>query len=158
MSRDITNHADIIDIRDLIERFEEMDEERHALEEEIRAAQEEVNEQEDEDCELARKLKLCKDNLEEWDADEGDEFLSTQTLLGDLESRGGDHQWRGDWYPVSLIRESHFTEAMRELVSDIGDLPKNIPSYIEIDWEKTAGNLQRDYSSVEYGNVTYYYR
>lgn len=37
-------------------------------------------------------------------------------------------------------------------------MPKGFSSYLEIDWEATARNLQADYSSVEYDNMTYWYR
>lgn len=64
----------------------------------------------------------------------------------------------GDWYPVGFIRDSYFTEAMKELVEDIGDLPKNAPAYLVIDWEATADNLRVDYSSVEIDGAIYWYR
>lgn len=59
---------------------------------------------------------------------------------------------------AQLIRESYFTEAMRELVSDIGDLPKDVPGYLVIDWEATAENLKVDYTAVDFDGVTYYVR
>ena len=43
-------------------------------------------------------------------------------------------------------------------MSDIGDLPKNIPRYIEIDWDKTADNLKQDYTSVTFDGADYYVR
>jgi hypothetical protein len=98
---------------------------------------------------------------ETWNAcysDEAEELATLEGLLSELAGYGGDEQWEGDWYPVTLIRDSYFTEAMRELVSDIGDLPKDIPSYLAIDWEATADNLRADYSSVEFDGVTYWYR
>jgi hypothetical protein len=44
------------------------------------------------------------------------------------------------------------------MLEDCGDIPKGIPSYIEIDWEATASNIRVDYSSVEIDDVTYWYR
>lgn len=78
--------------------------------------------------------------------------------MDELCGSGGDHQWKGDWYPVTLIRDTYFVDAMQELVQDIGDLPRDIPGYLAIDWEETADNLRADYSSVEYDGVTYWYR
>lgn len=57
-----------------------------------------------------------------------------------------------------LIAEDYFVTAMQELVTDIGDLPQEIPSYLEIDWEATAENLKADYSEVELDGETYYHR
>ncbi len=129
MSRDTSNGADIIDIRDIIERYEEMEGERADLE----AA---THEDGDEDTNTEGK----KEELAEWDADNGDEFKGIQSLLSDLVGRGGDHDWRGDWYPVTLIADSRFTDAMQELCQDIGDLPKEMPGYLVIDWDATADN------------------
>jgi hypothetical protein len=40
----------------------------------------------------------------------------------------------------------------------IGDMPKEIPSYIVIDWDATAENIQADYTSVDFDGVTYWIR
>lgn len=94
------------------------------------------------------------------DRDEYDEqeFKSLQSLLDELCGNGGDEQWKGDWYPLILIREDYFEEYCEELVSDIGDLPREIPSYIEIDWKATAENIKVDYFSVDFDGVTYWTR
>lgn len=159
---DTSNSADCLDVRDLIERFEELETERDDLSQAIADAKEEAEEpMEDDDTEEDRKAKVdsAELDLEEWNEENGQEFKELGNLLGELEGRGGgDHQWKGSWYPVSLIRDSYFVDAMQELVSDIGDLPKDIPGYLAIDWEQTANNLKADYSSVEYGDVTYWYR
>jgi hypothetical protein len=41
-------------------------------------------------------------------------------LLAELRGNGGDHEWRGDWYPVTLIRDSYFTEYAQSFAEDIG--------------------------------------
>ena len=79
-------------------------------------------------------------------------------ILDDLKGCGGDEQWRGDWYPITLIREDYFTDYCMELVQDIGDLPRDIPSYLEIDWQKTANNIRMDYSETDIDGNTYYFR
>lgn len=134
MTTNISNSDDLIDVRDVIARVELLREERDtsAFAAEVWA--------EEEYPELSEEL----DTLE--------------NLLSDLAGKGGDEQWEGIWYPVTLIRETYFVEAMQELVQDIGDLPQGIPSYLVIDWEATAENLRADYSSVEYDGVDYWYR
>jgi antirestriction protein len=122
---------DIIDVRDLIARFEE--------------------------------LESLKDNAggtfnEPYTAEDAEELKALQALLSDLKGNGGDEQWRGDWYPVSLIREDYFVDYCQELLEDIGDIPKGLPGYIVIDWEATAENLKADYSTVDFDGQTYYYR
>ncbi len=121
-------------------------------------AAKEAAEQPDAEGDTKEKVSEAESELQDWDEDEGVEFVSLKTLLEELCGYGGDHQWKGDWYPCGLIRDSYFVEAMQELLSDIGELPQEIPHYIVIDWEATANNLLVDYSSVEFGDVTYWYR
>lgn len=122
---------DIIDVRDLIARFEE--------------------------------LESLKDNAggtfnEPYTAEDAEELKALQALLSDLKGNGGDEQWRGDWYPLSLIREGYFVAYTEELVKDTEGLPRDFPSYIVVDWEATAENVKADYSTVEFDGQTYYYR
>lgn len=118
--REISNHDDMIDVRDVIARVEE------------------INTIESQEAAF-------------------DEYKMLSTLLDELRGNGGDEQWRGDWYPVTLIRDSHFTDYAEQLIEDIGD-HGDLPGYIVIDWEATARNIRVDYSSVEFDGVTYWYR
>lgn len=117
--------ADIIDVRDIIERFEELEDEREN---------------------------------EALDAEGEAEIVVLQALLDDLKGNGGDEQWRGDWYPVTLIRDSYFTDYTEELVKDCYGMPADLPSFIEIDWAATAENCKVDYTTTEIDGETYYYR
>src|SRR6266404_4049110 len=47
---------------------------------------------------------------------------------------------------------------MEDFCKDIGDLPREIPAYMVIDWEATAENLKTDYTSVEFDGITYWVR
>jgi len=86
------------------------------------------------------------------------ELQTLTAILQFLEGEGGDEQWRGDWYPMLLIRESYFTEYARELLEDCGTIPRDLPSWVIIDWEATADNVQVDYTPVEIDGITYWYR
>lgn len=121
--------ADIVDVRDIIERFEELESESH-----------------------------------EWidgpeDADAWHELNTLSAILDDLKGAGGDEQWRGDWYPLTLIRESHFRDYAEELAEDIGAVNPNAswPNNC-IDWDLAARELKHDYSSTEIDGATYYFR
>lgn len=59
---------------------------------------------------------------------------------------------------TTCILDEYFEEYAEELVIEIGDLPKTIPSYIVIDWTATASNIQQDYTSFVINNDTYWYR
>lgn len=147
MPSNITKYDDVIDSRDVIARFEELEAERAAL---IAAAAEN-----DLEPEAIAKTEL---DLREWSEENGDEFKSLQDFLEQMRGNGGDEQWRGAWYPVIIVRDSYFTEYAQELCEDIGDMPKGFPNYIEIDWEATARNIRQDYTTAEFDGVTYWYR
>jgi len=121
-----SNSDDLIDVRDVIARFEELETQAES---------------------------------EALDADDQTEFDSLKGFLDDLNGMGGDEQWRGDWYPVSLIRDSYFKEYAQELADDIGaiDASASWPCNC-IDWDKAARELRMDYSSVEFDGVTYWTR
>jgi antirestriction protein len=87
-----------------------------------------------------------------------EEFEQLTNILEELKGQGGDEQWQGDWYPITLISEVYFVEYAQELCQDIGAIPDDFPSYIEIDWEVTARNIQMDYSEVDIDGMTYYFR
>jgi hypothetical protein len=121
--------ADIIDVRDIIARYEELESERDAL-----------------------------DENNPQDADLACEHCELAAILAELKGNGGDEQWRGDWYPVTLISDSYFTTYAQEMLQDCGLIPREFPNYIEIDWDATARNVRTDYTSTDIAGVTYWYR
>lgn len=139
---DIDNSEDTIDVRDVIARFEELETERDDF---VSGAPD--------GSETPDPQGWAADNPEE-----SSELDLLTTLLEELKGYGGDEQWRGDWYPVTLLRRSHFVDAMRELVEECYLGGKELPSFIEIDWQKTADNLEQDYAGVDYDGVEYLYR
>ena len=44
---------------------------------------------------------------------------------------------------------SNDNEFVQELLESCGDIPVNLPSYIHIDWERTAYDIMMDYSTSE---------
>jgi hypothetical protein len=120
--------ADIIDVRDIIARYEELEVESHTW---------------------------CDDGD---DADAWAELNALQAILANLVGYGGDEQWRGDRYPTTLVRDSYFTYYAREMLEDCGTIPRDLPSWVEIDWDATARNVRDDYTPVEIDGATYWYR
>ena len=119
--------ADVIDVRDIIARVEELE-------------------------------TIIGDSLDAESVQMAmSEHQELTALLNELAGYGGDEQWRGDWYPVTLIRDSYFIDYVRELLEDCGDIPRNLPHYIAIDWKKTAMNIRQDYSHISL-DATYWYR
>jgi hypothetical protein len=131
---DISNlkYEDIIDVRDLIERVDELRQERDDAE-----------------------------TVGEWEAsDECGELAFLESVLADLEGNGGDEQWEGSWYPGTLIRDSYFGDYAQELAEDVcSDTISNASWPLTcIDWERAARELRMDYTSTEIDGVTYWYR
>ena len=133
MTNYIDNTQDIIDIRDIIERVEELESSIQDYE------------NEDGDIELHDEHVSQKEELEE-----------LRGVLSELAGYGGDEQFEGDWYPITLIHDGYFETAMDELLEDIGDIPRDLPCYLTITVDYVA--LQQDYSSVDIGGETYWYR
>jgi hypothetical protein len=61
-------------------------------------------------------------------------------------------------YGCTLIEEKDFIEYVEELLTDCGDIPKDFPSWIEIDWEATADNVKQDYLELKYQGTIYLFR
>lgn len=172
MFTDISNTDDVINVSDITDRIEELESDRgdlEALQEAVDEAEEAIRDLPDDATEEDREsanddLAGARKDLQEAEAwaeqnpDDAEEFDKLSAFLNDMQGYGGDHQWRGDWYPGYAIRESHFTDYCEEMVKDVGDLPQNIPGYLAIDWEKTADNLRVDYTESEFDGVTYLYR
>ncbi len=78
-------------------------------------------------------------------------------LLADLRAFRDDLAgYCDDWeYGVQLIPEDEFEDYCRELLADCGEIPKNLPSYIVIDWAATADNLRADYTEADFRGRTY---
>ena len=96
------------------------------------------------------------------------EYLRDGDGLSDVEKRELDaltkldeegRDYAPDWeHGATLIRDSYFVDYARELLEDCGDIPKDIPHYIAIDWDQTAHNIRMDYTSVDFGGTTYWVR
>ena len=61
-------------------------------------------------------------------------------------------------YGETVISEDEFLDYCKEMLEDIGYIPKDLPSWIEIDFEATSENMKADYFSVDFDNNTYFVR
>ena len=124
----ISNTEDVIDSRDIIERIEEL--------------------------ESALKNFLDEnDVLLEENFPDIDELKALRNLANEAS------QYSSEWqYGEILISYSYWEEYVQEMLEDCGDIPKNLPWYIAIDWKTTAENIAQDYTIVEFNGVDYYIR
>jgi hypothetical protein len=135
------NGDDTIDSRELSELLTEMATDRADL---VDA----VDEADTEDDKEA-----AQENLDAWDDEHGEEYKALEEFCNEAE------QYCSDWHHgVQLILEEHWTEYAEQLTDDLGALPRNMPTYVVIDWEATAENLKADYTAVEWGAYTYWVR
>lgn len=137
MNREISNDDDLIDIRDVIERVEHLEQLRQP-----------------------GPVDLGDEDNDQSQDDLFAELAMLEGLLASLEGNGGDEQWRGHWYPITLIRDSYLDESyVQQEAEDLGLInaeaswPNNC-----IDWEQALREFKMDYSPVEFGGVTYWYR
>lgn len=140
--------ADVLDSRDVIERINELEselEDQHQQETEI-----------DEDAEDVRPVV----SFEEWlkvEAEGGNDDAADLVALRELAEQG--ESATADWrHGETLIRDSYFEEYARELADDIGAVKDTGWPVDYIDWERAADALKMDYTSIEYGDVTYWVR
>jgi len=167
----------IIDSRDIIKRIAELEGERTDLEEAVEEAVKELAELEtpsddavvstreldddDEALEDAQaQLTSAKEALADW-LDEYDNEKEQYGELYHLRTLADEaSQYSGDWlHGETLILDEYWEEYVQELLIDIGDLPRDLPSYLVIDWTATADNLAADYhTTVDFDGHTYYMR
>ncbi len=136
---------DLIDIRDIISRVEQ-------LREELQQNQADQGG----DIEFKEWFDVVVNDSGEIFHEECVELQKLEELLKDLCGDGGNEQWEGDWYTLTLIKDSYFEESMDEMVADCYDVPKNLPSFMTITLDYDA--LKHNYSEVEFGGFSYYYR
>ncbi|QYW02008.1 ArdA-like antrestriction protein [Stenotrophomonas phage Siara] len=87
--------------------------------------------------------------VEEWD-----ELKALQEIADDLKGEGGDHEWKGDWYPGYLIHEDDFKSNMDEMIDDCyPQLSKNLPSWVSLNIDYDA--LRQDYTEHEIDGNTF---
>jgi len=144
MTNKLDLNTDIIDVREIIERLEELEGLLHEH--------------------LAEHDDSCIGDWAEVSPEEHKELSMLVSLMEEMAGYGGDEQWRGDWYPVTLIAESYFVEYITELIHDCYEMPKEMHSgnwpyrHMTIDYAAAADEAKGDYSEIEIEGATYFYR
>jgi hypothetical protein len=142
MSEEIDNRSDILDVRDIIERFEELEHDKDL-----------ATDNAGEENETVDGVLFNEDNQEEHDR--------LKKLLDELKGNGGDEEWQGDWYPITLIHRDYFEDYAQELASDVVEgFDSRVVTwpFTCIDWEAAANELEQDYSNVYFDGEEYLYR
>ena len=133
----------ILDTRDLAER-------REALKQEILDSFLENFPHYEEMTESFEDIRFEEEEIESWKEDFEDELKEIEEI-DDVENELGSEFE----YGVTLVDVDDWEEYVEELLEDIGYIPKDFPSWIEIDWEATANNVKVDYTEVTYQGNSY---
>jgi hypothetical protein len=117
-----------------------------------------LNEQRnDSDVEAEERISSLEKIIEDTASEMEDAEMADVEELEELQALKDEvgSEWR---HGVQLIPEDDFVDYCKEMLEDCGDLPKDLPHYIVIDWDETADNLKADYSETEFRGETYLYR
>ena len=102
-------------------------------------------------------IRFEEEEIESWKQDFEDELKEIEEindLEDEINSYAGDNFDDG----VFLIDADDFEDFVEQDLEDLGYIPKDFPTWIEIDWKATANNVQQDYSEVTFRGTTYLYR
>ena len=107
----------------------------------------------------AKREAMSDEEIEELEDNEPKEFddAMKEELEALEEAKDEIPEWRDG---NTLVNMDYWAQYCKELVRDVGDMPKGLPSYIEdnIDWDGVADDLSHDYSTIEIMGNMFYYR
>ena len=83
-----------------------------------------------------------------------EELAELEALKEEIESDSDE----GFEYGIQLIHESDIDDYLNEMLVDCGYIPKDMPSWIVIDWQATYDNMKEDYNEIELNGNTFYIR
>lgn len=133
-----------MDTRDLIERREELKEQV------LTNFQDTFPHYE---VETYEDIAFAEEEIQSWVEGFEDELKEIEEI-DNLENEIGSEFIFG----VSLIEEEGFEDYCEELLEDCGYISSDFPTWIEIDWTKTANNMKVDYCVTTFQGETYLYR
>ena len=133
----------ILDTRDLSKRREE-------LKEEILDSFLENFPHYQEMTESFEDIRFEEEEIESWKEDFEDELKEIEEIDTIENELGSEFD-----YGITLVDVDDWEEFVEQDLKDLGYIPKDFPSWIEIDWEATANNVRQDYTEVEYQGNSY---
>lgn len=147
--RDISIGDNILDSRDVIKKYEELNDELEALMQAVEDAYQTWDNNR-EDLELLAALKDSVVNMQDWS--DWDDYKNWKEFCEQGESLS-------DWtYGETLILDDYFTRYAQELADDIGAVRAEGWPNDCIDWEQATDQLKMDYTAIEIDGTTYWAR
>lgn len=143
-------YLDIDELNDRLSELEDLELNVTSAQDDLDNANADTPESDIEDLESA--LRFAKNQFAIPEQEELKQLRELKDQIG--ESRGKISEDGGPF-----IREDCFEDYARELAEEIGAIPDDASWPCTcIDWEQAADELKMDYTSVEWGGDTYYYR
>lgn len=147
--RDISIGDNILDSRDVIKKFDELNEELDTLKQVVADAYDDWDQNRDDDG-MIEALKQSVVSLQDWS--DWDEYKQWKEFCEEGESLS---EWT---YGETLILDDYFQAYAQQLADDIGATREEGWPNNCIDWEQAADQLKRDYTAIEIDGTTYWAR
>lgn len=98
-------------------------------------------------------ILMDEEEIQDWKEGWSEEINHIEEIDSIEDEIGSDFD-----YGTTLIDKNDMEEYVKDLIEDLGYIPKDFPSWIEIDWTSTIYNVLQDYSEVTYQGTEYFYR
>ena len=83
-----------------------------------------------------------------------EEIEELEALKEEIENNSDE----GFEYGIQIIHENDIDDYFSEMLFDCGYIPKDMPQWIEINWQATYNNMKQDYNEIELNGNTFYVR
>ena len=147
-----------LDSRDIQEEIDNIEGLKNDYESDLESLNDELNDLQNEQNELndlQNKLYLKEHEIQECEFEYNrysEELAELEALKDEIESNSDE----GFEYGIQLIHENYIDDYLDELLEACGYLPKDLPYWIEIDWQATYDNMKEDYNEIELNGNTFY--
>ena len=147
-----------LDSRDIQEEIDNIEGLKNDYESDLESLNDGLNDLKNEQNELndlQNKLYLKEHEIQECEFEYNrysEELAELEALKDEIESNSDE----GFEYGIQLIHENYIDDYLDELLEACGYLPKDLPYWIEIDWQATYDNMKEDYNEIELNGNTFY--
>ena len=160
-SRDIQKEIDNIeglkndyesDLESLNDELNDLESELYDIENEDDYAdkQNDIDNKLEEIAEKENEIQECEFEYNRY----SEELAELEELKEEIESNSDE----GFEYGIQLIHENYIDDYLDELLEACGYIPKDLPTWIEINWRVTYDNMKEDYNEIELNGNAFYIR
>ena len=109
---------------------------------------------------IDKKLEEIADKVNEiQECDfEYNRYFEELAELEKLKEEISENSDEGFEYGIQLIHENYIDDYLDELLEACGYIPKDLPHWIEVDWQATYDNMKEDYNEIELNGNKFYVR